>query len=144
MTRFAVRLLILIALVMSASLLAWACGKSTDPASTAPDPVTKVDTFSGSLTRSASVIHTFTVSVSGAVAVGLTDVAPLSTLAIGVSIGTWNGTSCTSLSTNDNARMGTTALSGTAQAGNYCVRVYDSGNVPENTTVTYTLQVGHS
>jgi hypothetical protein len=141
-TKSAVRVLVLCALVTSTPLLSGACSKSTDSA-TAPDPVTKVETFSGSLTRSGVNVHPFTVSVAGAVAIGLTEIAPVATLALGVGIGTWDGTTCTSLTTNDNAHMGSTALSGTAQIGNFCVRVYDSGSVPENTTVTYTLQVGH-
>jgi hypothetical protein len=144
MIRPAVRLLVLCALVTANSLVDGACSKSAESNPAAPDPETKVDTFSGNLVRSGATIHTFTVSVSGAVAVGLTDVAPVATLALGVGVGTWDGTNCTVVSTNDNARMGTTALSGTANAGNFCLRVYDSGTVPEGTTVTYTLQVGHS
>jgi len=35
------------------------------------------------------------------------------------------------------------ALVGTAATGNYCVRVYDSGNVQPSTSVNYTVQVVH-
>jgi len=80
----------------------------------------------------------------GPVEIELTTVAPLATLALGVGIGTWNDTSCVStIAQNDNARSGVVALRGTAAAGNYCIRVYDSGNVPEATAVTYTVQVVH-
>jgi hypothetical protein len=47
------------------------------------------------------------------------------------------------ISKNDNARAGVTALSGTATSGNYCVSVYDSGNVPEGWTVSFSVQVVH-
>jgi hypothetical protein len=65
-------------------------------------------------------------------------------MAMGVGIGTWDGTTCgTSVSKNDNSRSGSTALTGTAAAGNYCVIVYDSGNILEGTEVSYTIDVTH-
>jgi len=86
----------------------------------------------------------FTVTTAGAVTIGLTSVAPLTTMALGVGIGTWDGTTCSaSVTKNDNARAGVTALSGTATPGNYCVNVYDSGNIPDGWTVSFTLQVSH-
>ena len=45
---------------------------------------------------------------------------------------------------NDNARTGTAALAGTANAGSYCVNVYDSGNVPEESEVSYEVTAGAS
>jgi len=78
------------------------------------------------------------------VTVRLTSVAPLSTMSLGVGIGAWDGTTCgTSMSTNADARSGATALTGTAAAGSYCVRVYDSGNVPTDWTVEYIIEVAH-
>jgi hypothetical protein len=65
-------------------------------------------------------------------------------MALGVGMMTSDGTNCLStLTQNDNARASAAALQGTATAGNYCVRVYDSGNVPISTTVTYTVTVAH-
>jgi hypothetical protein len=79
------------------------------------------------------------------VQIGLTSVAPLATMALGVSVGSWNGTTCgTKIAENDNARSGTTALSGiAAAAGSYCVQVFDSGNIPDTWSVSYTVQVTH-
>jgi hypothetical protein len=67
----------------------------------------------------------------------------LSTLALGVAIGTWNGTACTIVAKNDASKAGSTALTGTAGVGNFCVQVYDSGNVTADMTVTYTVQIAH-
>ena len=54
----------------------------------------------------------------------LTSIAPLRTMALREGIMTSDGTSCVStISQNDNARTGTTALRGSAAAGGYCVRV---------------------
>jgi len=65
-------------------------------------------------------------------------------MAIGVRITTWDGTNCvTSIAQNANARSGSTALTGTANSGNYCVQIYDSGNVPADWTVEYTVDVVH-
>jgi hypothetical protein len=73
----------------------------------------------------------------------LTSVGPLATMALGVAIGSWDGTTCTTITQNGNSRTGTAALAGTVVQGNYCARVYDSGNVPDGGTVTYTLEVVH-
>jgi selenophosphate synthetase-related protein len=34
-------------------------------------------------------------------------------------------------------------LSGTATAGNYCVLVYDSGNIQDSSPVSYVITVAH-
>jgi hypothetical protein len=64
--------------------------------------------------------------------------------ALGVGIGTWDGTNCgLNQAQNDTARSGSTAVTGTAASGNYCVRVYDGGSIPDGVTAAYTLQVQH-
>ncbi len=135
------RFTILISLAM-VSALAVACGgTSTTP--TTPAPATTTDTFTGTIVQSGASVNPFTVSAAGTVTMSLTSVAPLATMALGVGIGSWDGTTCTVISQNDNAKTGATALTGTANPGNYCVRVYDSGNVPADWTVTYSVQVVH-
>ncbi|MCC7170801.1 MAG: hypothetical protein IT459_10150 [Planctomycetes bacterium] len=80
----------------------------------------------------------------GTVDVRLTSVGPLGTMGLGVGIGSWDGTTCTTTTTsNPDARSGAIALSGSIVAGQYCARVFDSGNVPVDWTVTYTVQVAH-
>jgi hypothetical protein len=127
-------------------LMAWigaACASSAAATSPTP-PTTTTESFSGEFNQLSSAFHTFTVSATGDVTITLTSVGPLSTMALGVSIEGWNGTSCTgAIAKNDNARSGAGALTGTAVAGNYCVKVYDSGNVPESSSVTYTIDVVH-
>jgi hypothetical protein len=131
-------------LLFSSSIFVAACASSSTPTTpTAGSAATTTETFSGSIGQSGNATYPFTVSSTGAVQVGLTSVAPLATMALGVEI-TTGGTSCGSaVAKNDNARSGGTALTGTAAAGSYCVEVYDSGNIPDSTTVTYTVQVGH-
>jgi hypothetical protein len=131
--------------IAAAVLLALtACNKNTTNPTAPSAPAVKTDTFSSSFAQTGSVTHVFAVAATGQVTVTLTSVAPLSTMALGVGMMTSDGTSCLSTITqNDNARASAPALQGTATAGNYCIRVYDSGNVPISTTVTYTVTVQH-
>ena len=92
---------------------------------------------SGTVADQGTAGHSFTVTTTGSVSITLTAVGPLTTISMGVGIGTWNGTTCgVSVTKNDNARTGAAALAGTANAGSYCVNVYDSGNVPEGIGVS--------
>jgi len=122
------------------ALSAAACGADTTP--TSPTETVTED-YSGTLAPSGTNTHTFTVRASGTLTVILNSVAPLSTLAIGVSIGSWDGTNCTVLAANPNARASTTtaALSGSANQANFCLQVYDSGNLTGE--ITYAIQVTH-
>jgi len=131
--------------VIVLTLVAGACTSGTSSqATTAPTPATSTETFSGNVAQLATDGHPFSVSAAGTVTIGLTSVAPLATMSLGVGIGTWDGTACgTSISKNDNARAGSTALSGTATVGNYCVLVYDSGNIQDSSSVSYVIAVAH-
>jgi hypothetical protein len=143
MKRLATRGLALLTLTALVSVAIGACKKTSTASPTTPTPVTTTETFSGSFPQLGSAVHTFTVAANGTMTLTVTSVAPLTTMAIGVGIGSWDGTTCNVISKNDNARPGVTALTGTAVAGNFCSKVYDSGNVPDGWTVTYTIQVVH-
>jgi hypothetical protein len=143
MTRLPVLVLLGGVLIAAVTLLSAACGETADAVLTTPTPVTTTETYSGTLPQLGSAVHPFTVTATGTATIGLTEVGPLATMAIGVNIGTWDGTNCTSMTKNDNARAGSTALTGSVVTGSYCVRVYDSGNIPADTSVSYTLQVVH-
>ena len=136
-TRFSIALAVL--------LFSAACGSNSTTSTTAPTPATTTDTFSGTVGQLATTGNQFVVSADGPVTIQLTDVEPLTTMAMGVGIATWSGTACSTVpfAKNDNARSGVVALTGTATAGSYCVTVYDSGNVPEGWTVSFSVQVLH-
>jgi hypothetical protein len=142
------RTLWLLPVMMALVLVASACGDSSSDSSSLPTSPTAslvTDTFSGSITQNGTAIHAFTVTSAGyTLLAGYTGIAPASLTALGMGLGSWDGTNCgLNQSQNDAARSGNTAISGTAEAGNYCVRVYDGGNIPEGVTATYTLQVQH-
>jgi hypothetical protein len=137
------RLVSACAVAVVAAVAALACSNSTSSPTTA-SPATTTETFSGTITHGGSGINSFAVSTTGPITISLTAVSPLTTMSLGVGIGAWDGTTCgTSMSANTDARSGATALTGTANAGNYCVRVYDSGNVPADWSVGYTVEVVH-
>jgi hypothetical protein len=125
-------------------IAAAACGSDSPPTSPTP-PVSTTETFAGTVGHQSTTGHSFTVAATGTLTITLTAVGPLTTMSMGVGLGIWNGTTCAASTTkNDNARTGVVALTGTANAGSYCVNVYDSGNVPEDWEVTYEVQVVHS
>lgn len=123
---------------------ACAASNPTTPTETTGSVPSTTDTFFGTVSQQETDAHPFAVTATGSVSVELTDVEPLTTMTLGVAIGTWNGTNCTPMTPkNDHARTGATALSGTITAGDYCVAVYDSGNIPSIWSVSYTVQVTH-
>ena len=134
----------LFALAIAALPLCGAC-ESTSGATTptAATPASTTESFTATMDQLGSVTHAFTVGTAGPLQVKLTAVEPLATMALGVAV-TTGGTACGSdIAQNTNARSGATALSGTAAAGSYCVRVFDAGNIPASSSVTYSVDVTH-
>lgn len=134
----------LVAWLMTAALpVCGACGATSETPTVAPTPVTTTEAFTATIEQLGSTTHAFTVAAAGTVQVKLTAVEPLATMALGVAV-TTGGTACgADIAKNDNARSGATVLSGTAAVGSYCVRVFDAGNIPSATTVTYSVEVTH-
>jgi len=118
------------------------CGDDNTPTTpTEPTPTTVTETFSGGINRNGAATHNFVVSRSGAMTATLTTLAPDSALVIGLSLGTWNGTTCQIVLANDRATQGSTVTGNGGSAGNFCVRIYDVGNVTSN--VDYQVTVAH-
>jgi hypothetical protein len=142
--------LLLLPVLAALTLGVSACSNSSStPSITTPTtPITSsTETFSGSIDRNGSAIHPFTVTSGGfTLLAGYTSITPTSVAALGMGLGAWDATTSTcglNQTQNDAAKSASTALSGTASAGNYCIRVYDGGNIPEGVTASYTLQVQH-
>jgi len=124
-------------------LAATAAGCSNSPTTpiTPTTPGTIQETFGGTLTKSGGATHPFAVGRAGSVTVALTTVAPDSTLVVGLSLGTWNGTACQAVLAKDNAVQGSTLLGTASTAGNLCVRIYDVGFLVSS--ITYQIDVVH-
>src|SRR5262249_26600971 len=111
-----------------AAICAAACASPSAATSTTTSPTaaTLTENFSGPIVQTGKADYPFTVGAAGAVQVSLTSVAPLATMALGLRVGSWDGTTCAPIiASNDDARTGATALTGTAAAGSYCVEVFD-------------------
>ena len=115
---------------------------------TTPTPSQSTETFTGSIGQNGTAVQPFTVKNDGyTVLAGYTSLSPTTMTTLGMGIGYWDATTSTcglNVLQADAAKVGSTALSGTAYAGNYCIRVYDAGNITDSSvTVTYTFQVQH-
>jgi hypothetical protein len=105
------------------------------------DPVT--DTFTGEVTQNGAKIHTFSTVSSGTVTVTLKQVAPDSSLVIGLALGNWSANSCQVVFDNAAATQGFAMPPATMSGiGDLCVRVYDVGNIG-TTAASYTVEVVH-
>jgi len=131
------------ALLVAAATTA-GCGSDTTTGTPTTPTVTTprtTETFTGTINTSNAHTYPF-VSGAGTLTVTLNSVAPDSAIAIGISIGTWNGTTCT-VGTglfNDTAIQGSTLTGQVTTTGNLCARVYDgAGQVVAPTTYTITV-----
>ena len=129
-------------LLSVAALTATAACDDNTLVSTNPTPiVTTSETFTGTLTRNGAVTHQFSVSSRGNVTATLTKIDPDSGMTIGISLGTWNGTSCQTILANDQATVNSTLLGTVSGVGNLCVRVYDVGKL--TASQNYSIDVVH-
>jgi hypothetical protein len=130
--------------VAGLALLGAGCGAAaTTPTTPTPVATTTTETFTGTL--SANNGHTYPfVSGVGTIRLTLTSVVPDANVALGISIGTWSGTSCT-VGTglfNDTATQGTTITGQASSIASLCARVYDgAGQVVA--PATYVISVVH-
>lgn len=132
-----IRLLLVAALAGGAA----ACDDETPTSPNTPgDPVT--ETFTGSVTQSGAQTHQFTTTGSGTVTATLKDVTPDAALAIGFSLGNWNGTSCQIILARDAAKVGDVLTGTMSGAGTLCLRLYDVGNI-STAPASYTVEVVH-
>jgi hypothetical protein len=142
----------LLAVLLGATLLGPACNNNNSSSTsnpTTPSSFLTTDTFTGTLMRNGAASYSFTVSSAGTVTVTLNAVADTvdpnaPAPNVGISLGTWDGASC-SVQTgifSDTASVGA-SISGTVTgAGVLCARIYDPASFVGN-PLAYTLTVTH-
>jgi hypothetical protein len=123
-----------------------ACGGSTSN-STIPTPTGTLvtDTFTNVVPMGGLAFNNFTVTTGGTVNVTLVSAGPPPTITMELGIGTPSATgTCSLLSGAATAATASTTaqLSGTLNAGSYCVEVLDLGNAAG--PITYTVTVAHT
>ncbi|MEO8069915.1 MAG: hypothetical protein ABI652_00820 [Acidobacteriota bacterium] len=132
-------------LLAFSALTAGACGSSpTTPTTPSTTVATVTEVFTGRLSVNGAVNFPFTVSTAGVISLTLQalDPDPDATAAIGLSLGTWNGTVCTVQLPNDRALAGSVILGSAAGAGPLCARVSDAtGNL--TAPISFSIAVVH-
>jgi hypothetical protein len=134
-------------LLMAAVLATSACSNDTLSSLTTPTtPTSFTDTFTGTLSKNGAFTHSFTTASLGAVTVTILSLAPTSSQILGLSLGVWNGSSCSTTpatggASSDVATQGSSITLNASAAGSLCVRLYDVGFIDQ--PVLYALQVTH-
>jgi hypothetical protein len=127
-------------LLLAVALASASCGDNSTESPTSPTtPVYVTDTFTGTLVTGATARHTFSAKTPGAIQLALTGLSPDATLTIGMGLGTWDGTSCNVTLQTSLATVGSVFSASATSAGNFCVTVFDVGNVAESTEYTVSL-----
>ena len=124
-----------LAALCGATLLAAtaACDSGNTPTTpTPPTPApTVTETFSGTVGQNGAVTFNFTTAAAGQVVARLTAVTPDATIAMGLSLGEWNGFSCEIKIAKDDALVGAAIAGNVSGAGILCARFYDVGKIPD-------------
>jgi hypothetical protein len=116
------------------------CGGTVASALTTPT-TTSTDTFSGTVTRNGAFTYPFAVTAAGTVTASYTSIGTDNTIALGLALGTWDGSACQILLVNDNATVGVVVTGSVSSAGSLCVRVFDVGYVVD--PLSYEVKVTH-
>jgi hypothetical protein len=91
------------------------------------------------LTVNGAATHPFAVGEAGPATAALTSLAPNEEAVIGLSLGTWNGTTCQIVLANDSAKQNASVVGDARNAGNFCLRVYDVGKLTAPTDYSVTV-----
>lgn len=128
--------------VLLAAAFGAACGDDDPPTTpSGPDPVAVSETFPEVLNPNGGRTHPFFVDRAGNVTATITAITPEPPPLVGLALGTWNGSACTLIVTNDNAQVGQTLTATATGAGGFCVRLYDTGRLTQ--TIDYSVTVTH-
>jgi hypothetical protein len=137
----------LFALALVLLVAATACtgnnNTSSTTATTTPTVARSTDTFTGTGQVRGSDFHSLPVAQAGQVDTTLTVAGPPPTIAMGLDVGSPNGSACVPFAgASANVQAGSAAqLSGVVSAGTICVQVRDIGNATG--PVSYTVTVLH-
>lgn len=141
------------ACVLSAVLVlaTLACSDNKKKSPTDPvDPEAPIETvtsrFSGQLPQLGEVCHFFMTAAAGEITAGIVELKPLSSLTVGLSLGRpadIDPSICSIIGEDRSARINETFLSANNPAGEYCVCIFDVGNIFPGEVVTYKIDVEH-
>jgi len=128
---------VLCASAVAASLALFAAGCNNNSSITNPTP-SNTETFSSTLSVKGSSAREFIQPRSGTVTVTLDSLYPGAIVGVGLGVPDPASAGC-SITTSMDTEGGTDQLSTTLDAGTYCVKIYDEGNVTQVSTFTITI-----
>jgi hypothetical protein len=127
------------AVAVSVALMLAACGSNNTPTTPTNTSTTTTENWSSVLAPGGASTRSFTVNAAGTIAVTLTVAG--TTVGLGVGLPRTSGGGCR-LGVAVNAVPGTTPqISTQADAGQYCVQVYDLGTLTDPTG--FALKIDH-
>jgi hypothetical protein len=120
-----------------------ACGSSSTPTEPAPVYDLKTETFSGTIAVAGKVPFSFTVVNPGDIHVAITQLMPVGTLSMGIALGFWEAASstCVEQLSSTSVTLNVPLAATPSSAGDYCVAIFDTGNV--QVPSDFTLSVTH-
>jgi hypothetical protein len=131
-------------ILLSAAVALAGCGDTTTGPTPTPTQVT--ETFTGTVNPAAGSTHSFVTLLGGPIKATLTTVGPDPAKNVGFSLGTFNSTLnvCTAVLDNPAALQAFEFNATASTIGEYCVRIYDNGNITTDAVpYTYTVTVVH-
>lgn len=131
---------LLCAALLAVALGAAACDDTEELTPVDPNPTEITEpVFTGRLAINGSVTTAFD-SVSAGTVTAIIDTLEPSSVAIGVVLGVWNGTSCENVVVNDNAGVGGGVAGYANGAGHLCARAFDAGRLTEPVNFSITIK----
>jgi hypothetical protein len=98
----------------------------------------KTSTFTGTVKTGGSVAFPFTVVNPGDIQVAITALTPVNSVTMGISLGFWTGPTetCTEQLSTTTATLNASFAATPSAPGEYCVGIFDTGNVKESSDFT--------
>lgn len=122
------------ALVLTLGLGAAGCDNNIQTPTVPTQPPTTTESYGGSIGPNGAVSYFYASSAAGTMTATILTLSPVSTVSVGLAIGTWNGIACQTVIANDRASQGTTVTGQVSGAGSLCVRIYDANNTLTSTS----------
>lgn len=107
---------------------------------------TVTEVFRGQVQQFGSDCNEFSMANGGTIELQITELEPLQTITMGLSLGQVDPTvptGCATFADDNSVRLRQTFASAGLAAGDYCTCVFDVGNIFPGATVDYTLEVTH-
>lgn len=126
--------------ILTVALTTWACGGGS-PTEASETLTQKTENYSGTLNPGETMAFHFTVENPGSLDAFIASLSPVSTLTMGLSLGSWAAATetCPREQFTEGARVNLLFTGYPQRPGEYCVSIYDVGNVQVPTDFVLTV-----